>query len=145
MQNGARSMNEQQLPFGGRLATVGKAPPAAPRILVVDDNLDQVQSLAYLLKNDGHQVEFAISAAAALEIARRTMPEVVLLDVGLPDGNGAKVVELLRHIPGLEKGKARIIALTGRAISSQALIDAGFDGVVRKPLAYPELQEQLRR
>ncbi|HEX2565422.1 MAG TPA: response regulator [Burkholderiales bacterium] len=118
-----------------------KAPQRALRILVVDDNLDQVHSLAYLLKDDGHRVDFAINATAALDLARRARPEVVLLDIGLPDANGLDVPALIRRIPDLQK--VRIIAVTGRQIGEQEIRTAGFDGLLRKPVDYGELQSAL--
>jgi CheY-like chemotaxis protein len=61
------------------------------RVLVVDDNLDHVQSLALLLKSIGQETEFAITGQAALIAARRFRPDVVILDLGLPDMDGVLV------------------------------------------------------
>jgi len=62
------------------------------RVLVVEDNLDSVHSMAMLIKTMGHEVRFAINGFAALELAREFRPDVILLDIGLPDfkGDGAK-------------------------------------------------------
>src|SRR5206468_4263077 len=104
--------------FGGDLTpALKRAAINALRILVVDDNLDQVHTLAYLLKDDGHHVDFAINATVALDLARRIQPDVILLDIGLPDGDGLKVCALMRLSPSLKK--ARIIAITGRPIGDK--------------------------
>ena len=61
------------------------------RVLVVDDNLDTVHSMAMLVKMMGHEVQFAINGFAALEVAREFRPDVVLLDIGLPDFSGCEI------------------------------------------------------
>jgi two-component system CheB/CheR fusion protein len=61
------------------------------RVLVVEDNLDSVHSMAVLVKMMGHEVEFAINGFAALEVARKFRPDIVLLDIGLPDFDGCKI------------------------------------------------------
>jgi len=125
------------------LSPAAKAARRALSVLVVDDNLDQVHSLAYLLKDDGHHVDFAINATVALDLAKRLEPQVVLLDIGLPDAAGTRVVGLMRRMPQLAKGKARIIAITGRDTPDAELMAAGFDAVLRKPVLYPELEKLL--
>lgn len=83
------------------------------RVLVVEDNLDTVHGLARLLKDDGHQVEFAINGYAAVEIAKKFRPDVVLLDLGLPGLNGFDVCIRIKTEPGLEH--TRVIAVTAYA------------------------------
>ncbi len=83
------------------------------RILVVEDHLDSVHTLTYLLRQSGHQVQYAINGYVALTIARTFRPEIVLLDLGLPGINGFEVCRRLRREPGLDK--ARIIAITAMA------------------------------
>jgi CheY-like chemotaxis protein len=80
------------------------------RVLVVEDNLDAVHSLAVLLKNEGHIVEFAINGYVALDIARQFRPDIVLLDIGLPGLDGFEVCNLLKREPGLKH--MRVVAVT---------------------------------
>jgi two-component system CheB/CheR fusion protein len=112
------------------------------RVLVVEDNLDSVHSMAMLLKAMGHQVEFAINGFAAMDIARTFRPEVVLLDIGLPDCKGDNVARQLKWEPGLEK--TRIIAITGLPQDEvrQRAMDAGCEALYAKPLD-PEVLENL--
>ena len=85
--------------------------PALRRVLVVEDNLDAVHSLVMLLRQDGHQVDFAINGYAALDIARRFRPDVVLLDLGLPGLDGFDVCKRLRSA----SRDMRIVAVTAYA------------------------------
>lgn len=100
---------------------------------MVEDDLDTVQSLAFLLKHDGHIVEFAINGYVAINIAKRFRPDVVLLDIGLPGLDGFEVCARLRSEPELKN--IPIVAVT--ACSSEADRDriraAGCDLYMSKP------------
>jgi PAS domain S-box-containing protein len=114
-------------------AAAGMTATAGLRILVVDDNVDAAQTLCALLEMNGHAVEVAHDGAAALAAAARLRPDVVFLDIGLPDQSGHEVALALRRIDGM--AQATLVALTGwgaledRARSSAA----GFDAHLTKP------------
>ena len=112
------------------------------RVLIVEDNLDSVHSMATLVKMMGHEVQFAINGLAALDVARRFRPEVILLDIGLPDFNGYNIAQQLKWEPDL--AKARIIAITGRPMEEvrQKALDAGCEQVFAKPMD-PAVLEKL--
>jgi CheY-like chemotaxis protein len=111
------------------------------RVLIVEDNLDTVHSMALLVKMMGHECQFAINGFAAIKIARDFKPDIVLLDIGLPDFKGYEIAEQLRWEPGLEQ--TRIIAITALpAADRQKAIDAGCDEFYRKPID-PVMLEQL--
>lgn len=112
------------------------------RVLVVDDDLDTVHSLAMLVKTMGHYVQFAINGTAAINIAREFRPEVVLLDYGLPDYKGDQVAKQIKSRCGL--GDVRIIAITGRSQDEdrRRALAAGCEDYHVKPLD-PSLLEQL--
>jgi two-component system alkaline phosphatase synthesis response regulator PhoP len=112
------------------------------RVLVVDDNMDQVQTLAFLLKNMGHQTEYAVNGHAALDVARRFRPELVLLDLVLPDIDGTVVCRQLRREPGLEQTRIFMITGTGRIADRDRVIAAGCDQFLLKPLD-PRFLESL--
>ena len=115
------------------------------RVLVVDDHLDTVDSLAMLLKTMGHEVQFAISGTAAVKIARAFRPEVVLLDFGLPDVKGDQVARHIRSERGLEN--VRIIVITGRSQDEdrQRALAAGCEGYHVKPLDCAVLERLLEK
>jgi CheY-like chemotaxis protein len=112
------------------------------RVLVVDDDLDTVHSMAALIKIFGYEVQFAINGFAAIEIARRFRPDVILLDMNLPDVNGDELARQLRFEPGLER--MRIIGVSGHsgdAIKAR-VAEAGFAAFYVKPIA-PDALEKL--
>jgi CheY-like chemotaxis protein len=114
---------------------------ASRRVLVVEDDLDAVHSMAMLIKMMGHHCQFAINGFAALEIARQFRPDVILLDIGLPDFKGYEVAKQLRWEPGLEA--THIIAITALPEADrQRALGSGCDEFYRKPLD-PALLERL--
>ena len=111
------------------------------RILVVDDNQDAANSLAAMLELEGHSIDIAYTAQHALERAEATRPEVILLDVGLPDMSGYDVAIRLR--PSLLE--TQIVALTGygHAEDIRRATSAGFDAHVIKPVDFDTLMQIL--
>lgn len=103
-------------------------------MLVVEDNLDSVHSMAMLIRMMGHEVQFSINGFAAIEIARSFRPDVILLDIGLPDVKGDDIARQLKWEPGLEN--TRIIAITGLPLHDvrQRALDAGCEALHAKPL-----------
>ena len=111
-------------------------------ILVVDDDPDQVATLALLLREAGHRVETATSPLYALTIAAEFSADVVLLDIGMPVMNGYEVLERLkRNFP-----RARFYAITGRAEteSRTKALKAGFHAYFIKPLDFAAIEEALQ-
>jgi PAS domain S-box-containing protein len=131
-------------------------PPSAPaaasgprRILIVDDLAASATLLSRLLKNlDAHEIRTAGDGPAALEIAAAFAPEIVLLDIGLPQMSGYEVAQRLRQLPSL--GPMLLVALTGYGSEDdrRRAREAGFDvhlvkppsiAALRKLLAHPKL------
>lgn len=109
------------------------------RVLVVDDNRDGADSLAALLSLVGHEAHVAHDGANALEQAVALRPDVVLLDIGLPDIDGHEVCRRLRAMPWA--ATIRIVALTGRRHGDEGsgYEEAGFDACLTKPVVLDEL------
>ncbi|HEY8188081.1 MAG TPA: PAS domain S-box protein [Pyrinomonadaceae bacterium] len=120
-----------------------KQPKHTLRVLVVDDNRDSADMLVMLLQIFGHEAQAAYSGQTALEAAVEYQPDVVLLDIGLPDMNGHEVAEHLRQQP--QTKDIRLIAITGYGQDSdrQRSKEAGFDRHLVKPVNPQELQELL--
>ena len=115
------------------------------RVLVVEDNLDSVHSMAMLVKMLGHEVQFAINGFAALDTARQFRPEIVLLDIGLPDFNGCKVAQQLKWEPEFRNTRFIAISALPQAQYRQAALDAGCEEFHTKPIDPAKLEELLAR
>ena len=120
----------------------GRAPPASqrPRVLVVDDNHDAADTLAELLQMLGSEVAVAHDGASAVARTAQFKPDVVLLDIGLPDINGYEVARRIRALEGLHR--PRLIALTGwgQEEDKKLAAQAGFDEHWTKPVDPQRLQ-----
>ena len=111
------------------------------RVLLVDDEPQIVQALIMNLRARRYEVHAAASGAAALRMAEQYPPDVVLLDLGLPDMDGVEVIH------GLRAGSsAPIIVLSGRIGGSDKVgaLDAGADDYVTKPFGMDELMARIR-
>ena len=105
------------------------------RVLIVEDNVDAGDSLSLLLRLYGHEVQLARSGPTALEMASATLPDVVLMDIGLPGMDGYQVAKRLRERP--EFKSVTMCALTGYTPSEadrQRQKETGFNHYYVKPV-----------
>ena len=111
------------------------------RVLVVDDEPQILRALRINLAAHGYEVVTADTGATALRKAAGTKPDLIILDLGLPDMDGREVIEGLRGW-----SKAPILILSGRAASAEkiAALDAGADDYVTKPFDIGELLARVR-
>jgi two-component system KDP operon response regulator KdpE len=111
------------------------------RVLVVDDEPQILRALRINLRVRGYDVETAANGKQALEMAARHPPDLVILDLGLPDVEGLEVIGGLRGW-----STAPIIVLSGRAESTDKVeaLDAGADDYVTKPFGMDELLARMR-
>ena len=124
--------------------TSGQAQLVKPlRVLLVDDNLDAAHTLQLFLAAGGHHVEIAYCSADAVDLARVFVPDVCLLDIGLPDFDGNELARRLRRLP--QATGATLVAMTGygRQQDRDAAMDAGFDHYLVKPVNTVELSDLL--
>jgi CheY-like chemotaxis protein len=115
-------------------------PDPVRKALVVDDNRDNAESLARLLRTFGYSAEFTFEPLSALTVVDRFRPSIVFLDIGMPDLDGYQLAQHIRARYGKEA--VRLVALTGYATSADRVRGrvAGFDAYLLKP-ATPELVE----
>jgi two-component system CheB/CheR fusion protein len=120
-------------------------PIARRRILLVDDNRDAIYILKLLLEMEGHTVFKALDGKSAVEIAAREAPEVVVLDIGLPDMDGYKLARRLRGLAATSK--ALLIAATGfgQQQDRDRSTEAGIDYHLVKPVDLAALRGILQR
>lgn len=130
----------------GPAAVAAPAPsqPRSLRILVVDDDVDAADSAAMLLRMEGHETFTVNTARAALLAVPDFKPEVVLLDIGLPEMDGYEVARRLRSQNGIQH--LRLVAVTGygQPQDRRRAHAAGFDEHMVKPVEPSALQEFLR-
>lgn len=112
------------------------------RVFVVDDNLDNVRSLALLFDLMGYEVNYAINGTAAIDMAATFRPDVIFLDLLLPDAHGAQVCAEMRKHPELRDTRIFGISASARMIDLQKALDAGCTDVLRKPVS-PATFERL--
>ena len=123
-------------------------PPAvtrARRVLVVDDNRDAADSLAAVVRLNGHQVHCAHDGEEALAKAAEHRPEIVLLDIGLPKLDGYQVAQRLRAEPAGRELVLVAVTGWGQEEDVQRALDAGFDAHITKPIDYDALLGILAR
>ncbi len=113
------------------------------RVLVVDDNEASTKTLAWSLELMGHEIYKAFSAHEALKLAKEINPDVIMLDIGLPDMNGYDLCRLLRQMP--ETKNTFMIAQTGwgQKEHRQQSKAAGFDYHLVKPVDMQLVEEAL--
>ncbi|HKQ80308.1 MAG TPA: ATP-binding protein [Blastocatellia bacterium] len=113
------------------------------RVLIVDDNEDSAESMAILLRLQGHEVHLAYDGQSALEEARAFRPELMFLDLDLPKIDGYEVARRLRPEPAM-KG-VKLVAMTGYSQKEdrQRALEAGFNFHLVKPLDFDRVEELL--
>jgi DNA-binding response OmpR family regulator len=117
---------------------------ARAKILIVDDDQDIRRLLAHRLKAESYETVFASDAISAVNMARREEPDLILLDLGLPAGDGYVVMERLKAMPSLEG--IPVIIITARDLGGERdrIAHAGADAVFHKPFEHERLLAAVR-
>lgn len=127
-------------------AAAAVSPPAArrtaaasARILLIDDNRDAVDTLAHLLRGEGHEVAVAHTGEAGLAQSQGFAPDYVVVDVGLPGINGFEVAHALRQAP--KTARSVLVALSGYSARNmrERGMQAGFNHYLTKPVDLDQL------
>ena len=113
------------------------------RVLVVDDDRDGADSLGLLLEELGNQVHVTYGGTQALDVATVFQPDLMLIDLAMPDMDGCRLVTSFRQIPAFAQTK--IVAITGHTDQGHKTLamKAGFDTVLFKPVALTEIKAVL--
>jgi two-component system, OmpR family, KDP operon response regulator KdpE len=119
---------------------VSQAAPK-PVVLVVEDDASVRRALAVGLGAEGMRALEATTVAAAIRDLEQYVPDVLLLDLGLPDGDGLEVLRALRRWSALP---AIVLSARGQEPQKVAALDAGADDYVTKPFGFPELVARVR-
>jgi DNA-binding response OmpR family regulator len=115
------------------------------KILIVDDDPDVLHSMHVRLKANNYDTSFAADAISAMAEARKSEPDLVILDLGLPAGDGFLVMERFKAVPSL--ASIPIIVVSGRdhRANHKRAIDAGAKAFLQKPVNNAELLAIIRQ
>lgn len=113
------------------------------RILIIEDNPINMKLAQLLLETSGHEVLQAVNAVEGLDIARKQLPEIILMDIQLPGMDGLTATRLLKE--DSKTSQIKIIALTAFAMKGdeEKMRNAGCDGYIAKPIRYKEFLETV--
>ena len=128
--------------MGGERGAGGKGESKSMNVLIVEDDTALGHFLAHGLKLDGHDVTVVTDGESALEFATRLRPEVMILDLGLPQKDGMEVLAEM----GERFLSTSVMVLTGRAAMEERVkcLELGADDVVQKPFSFHELRARLK-
>lgn len=115
------------------------------RILVVEDEDNIAIALEYLMTREGYQHERIADGAEALQHIRAMQPNLVLLDLTLPNVSGYEICQEVRMDPGLAGMKILMMTARGSAIERRKGLALGADGFISKPFELKELRAEVRR
>lgn len=115
------------------------------RVLVVEDEDNIAIALDYLMTREGYDHDRVASGAGALAHIRATHPDLVLLDVMLPEVSGYEICQGVRLDPTLSDVKILMMTARGSAIERRKGLALGADGFISKPFELKELREEVRR
>lgn len=114
------------------------------KILLVDDELDILEFLTYNLKKEGYEVFVAASGEEGLRIAKKELPQLILLDVMMPGLDGMEVCRELRSIPALKNVIIAFLTARNEDYSHIAGFDAGADDYINKPIKPRVLMSRIK-
>ena len=114
------------------------------KILIVDDDLETLRLVGLMLQRQGYQVASAHNGAEALSMARNEQPDLIVLDIMMPDMDGYEAIPKIRQIPGREQ--IPIIAVTAQAMQGdkEKCLAAGADEYISKPIDVDRLLSVLK-
>lgn len=118
--------------------------PGSYKVLIVDDEPDILEFIGYNLKKEGYNVYTAASGKEGIESARKNNPNLILLDIMLPEMDGIEVCEEIRKIPELSQVTVAFLTARGEDYSQIAGFEAGGDDYITKPVKIKVLISRIR-
>jgi two-component system alkaline phosphatase synthesis response regulator PhoP len=118
---------------------------ATAKILIVDDDQDIRQLLGHRLKARGYEPVYAGDAIAAVNQARKERPDLILLDLSMPAGDGYVVLERIKAMPALEGTPVIIVSARDPLAEEPRFVEAGADAFFRKPFDHEQLLTAIAR
>jgi DNA-binding response OmpR family regulator len=115
------------------------------RVLVVEDEDNIAVALDYLLTREGYAQTRIATGAGAVDLIRQSRPDLVLLDVMLPEVSGYEICQNIRLEPGLNAVKILMMTARGSAMERRKGLAMGADGFISKPFELKALRAEVRR
>jgi len=118
--------------------------PSPRKVLVIEDNLDNFELVRFLLEQEGLQVLGARDGRSGLDTARLHQPDLILLDLSLPEIDGWQLARQLKADP--TTAHIAVLALTGHTLPGdrERALSAGCDSYISKPLDIPNFLDQIK-
>ncbi|MCE6989030.1 response regulator transcription factor [Dyadobacter sp. CY323] len=123
--------------------STNKSAATAPKVLVVDDDSDIVELLEYNLTKEGYSVLTASNGKKAIEIAKSFIPDLILLDIMMPQLDGIETGRLLRQNPDINHTYILFLTARSEEYSEVAAFDAGADDYITKPIKPRALMSRI--
>ena len=114
------------------------------KVLIVDDELSILVPLKFLLEKNNYHVELAQSGKDALEKISQSKPDLILLDIMLPDLDGYEIFQMIRENPDWDDIKVIYLSAKNRDVDIAKGLNLGVDAYVTKPFSNSELLEKIR-
>ncbi|HTZ57377.1 MAG TPA: response regulator [Acidobacteriaceae bacterium] len=115
------------------------------KILIVDDDPDVLKSMHIRLKANHYDTFFAADAISCIAEARKTQPDLVILDLGLPAGDGFLVMERMKAVPALASIPIIVVSARDVRLNQQRALQAGAKAFLQKPVNNSELLAVIRQ
>ena len=115
------------------------------KILYVEDNVDNRTLVRRILLSEDYGLLEATNAQEALELLKTTKPDLILMDINMPDMDGYTLTAKIKAIPGF--GRVPILALTANVMrgDKEKTLEAGCDGYIQKPIDFDELLREIEK
>lgn len=108
---------------------------AGKKVLIVDDEPNLTRSMTFILRKEGYDVEVAVNGEEAIEKARKTKPQLMLLDVMMPKKNGYEVCQDIREDPQLKSMHIIMLTAKGQEVDREKGMSMGADEFITKPFS----------
>ncbi|MBN2149556.1 MAG: response regulator [Anaerolineales bacterium] len=115
------------------------------KILVVEDDRDNLGLIRFILERSGYTVLEAYDGREGLEIARRELPDLVIMDLAMPEMDGWTASRLIKEDPATQKIKIMVVSVRSLLEDRRRALEAGCDAFVTKPMSVANLTAQVAK
>jgi DNA-binding response OmpR family regulator len=115
------------------------------KILIIEDDEDMRRGLNIRLRASEYETAFAADAVMALSIAKKEAPDLILLDLGLPGGDGFTVLDRMKHIASLACTPVIVVSARDPKANEKRALEAGVEAFFQKPVDNDELLQAIQR